>query len=179
MREALMATKAAADIEKMSFESALSELEQIVSKLERGDVELPRGRRRGGRGRARAKVDDHVLVRARDLGRNNGWAAGAISKEVDGVIGANFRPLLKPDWRALGLDPAWAQEFKEQAEARWRLHAWPSKASRPTAHGSHKRSRQRYLTSPAGAAATYLHLPTLIGAHVCRRQSYVILAAAV
>lgn len=35
-----MATKAAADIEKMSFESALSELEQIVSKLERGDVEL-------------------------------------------------------------------------------------------------------------------------------------------
>lgn len=35
-----MATKTAADIEKMSFESALSELEQIVSKLERGDVEL-------------------------------------------------------------------------------------------------------------------------------------------
>ena len=32
--------KAAADIDKMSFESALAELEQIVSKLERGDVEL-------------------------------------------------------------------------------------------------------------------------------------------
>jgi lambda family phage portal protein len=66
---------------------------------------------------------DRITARARDLGRNNGWAAGAISKEVDGVIGANFRPLLKPDWRALGLDPKWAQEFKEQAEARWRLHA--------------------------------------------------------
>ena len=35
-----MAAKAAAAIESMSFESALSELEQIVSKLERGDVEL-------------------------------------------------------------------------------------------------------------------------------------------
>ncbi|GGG77617.1 phage portal protein [Salipiger pallidus] len=66
---------------------------------------------------------DRITARARDLGRNNGWAAGAISKEVDGVIGANFRPLLKPDWRALGLSSDWAQEFKELVEARWRLHA--------------------------------------------------------
>ena len=35
-----MAAKAAAEIDKLSFEAALSELEQIVSKLERGDVEL-------------------------------------------------------------------------------------------------------------------------------------------
>ena len=66
---------------------------------------------------------DRITARARDLGRNNGWAAGAISKEVDGVIGANFRPLLKPDWRALGLSSEWAQAFKEVVEARWRLYA--------------------------------------------------------
>lgn len=66
---------------------------------------------------------DRITARSRDLGRNNGWAAGAIAKEVDGVIGANFRPLLKPDWRALGLDADWAQEFKETIEARWRTYA--------------------------------------------------------
>ena len=66
---------------------------------------------------------DRVAARARDLGRNNGWAAGAVTKEIDGVIGANFRPLLKPDWRALGLSPEWAREFKEAVEARWRTYA--------------------------------------------------------
>ena len=66
---------------------------------------------------------DRITARGRDLGRNNGWAAGAINKEVDGVIGANFRPLLKPDWRALGLSAEWAQAFKETIEARWRTYA--------------------------------------------------------
>ncbi|WP_146592213.1 phage portal protein [Puniceibacterium confluentis] len=66
---------------------------------------------------------DRVTARARDLVRNNGWAAGGVSKEVDSVIGSNFRPLLKPDWRALGLTAGWAREFKEVVEARWRLYA--------------------------------------------------------
>lgn len=35
-----MAKDASAAIDKMSFEAALAELETIVSKLERGDVEL-------------------------------------------------------------------------------------------------------------------------------------------
>jgi len=35
-----MAAKEAPDIDKMTFEAALAELEGIVSKLERGDVEL-------------------------------------------------------------------------------------------------------------------------------------------
>ncbi|ETX26860.1 phage portal protein [Roseivivax isoporae] len=66
---------------------------------------------------------DRVSARARDLVRNNGWATGAIAKEVDSVIGANFRPLLKPDWRALGLSAEWARAFKEAVEARWRSYA--------------------------------------------------------
>lgn len=64
-----------------------------------------------------------VTARARDLSRNNGWAAGGIAKEVDSVIGAAFRPLLKPDWQALGLSPDWATEFKRAVEARWRSYA--------------------------------------------------------
>jgi lambda family phage portal protein len=64
-----------------------------------------------------------ITSRARDMVRNNGWAAGAIAREVDGVIGGNFRPFCKPDWRALGLDSSWAKEFKDQVEARWRNYA--------------------------------------------------------
>ncbi|MAC81480.1 MAG: phage portal protein [Rhodobacteraceae bacterium] len=64
-----------------------------------------------------------VTARARDLTRNNGWAAGGVAKEVDAVIGATFRPLLKPDWQALGLSPEWAAEFKRLVEARWRSYA--------------------------------------------------------
>ncbi|MBO9451453.1 phage portal protein [Tropicibacter sp. R16_0] len=66
---------------------------------------------------------DKITARARDLARNNGWAAGAVSKEVDSIIGGNFRPFCKPDWRALGLDPVWAQEFKEEVQAKWRNYA--------------------------------------------------------
>lgn len=64
-----------------------------------------------------------IVSRARDLTRNNGWAAGAVNKEVDAVIGSNFRPLSKPDWKALGLSEEWAGEFKTQVEARWRQYA--------------------------------------------------------
>ncbi|MEI4485606.1 phage portal protein [Frigidibacter sp. MR17.14] len=64
-----------------------------------------------------------IVARSRDMVRNNGWAAGGIAKEVDAVIGASFRPLFKPDWKALGLDVEWASEFKVQAEGRWRNYA--------------------------------------------------------
>jgi lambda family phage portal protein len=66
---------------------------------------------------------DKIVGRARDLVRNNGWAAGSVSKEVDAIIGASFRPILKPDWKALGLSSDWAAEFKRDAEARFRNFA--------------------------------------------------------
>jgi lambda family phage portal protein len=64
-----------------------------------------------------------INARGRDLVRNNGWSAGAVAKEVDAIIGANFRPILKPDWRMLGLDAEWAKAFKETVEGRWRNYA--------------------------------------------------------
>lgn len=66
---------------------------------------------------------DMATARARDLVRNDGWAAGGVGKEVDSVIGANFRPLSKPDARALGLDDVWAKEFADAVDARWRSWA--------------------------------------------------------
>lgn len=64
-----------------------------------------------------------INARTRDLTRNNGYAAGAVGKEVDAIIGGNFRPFLKPDWRALGLDKEWAKDFKEIVTAEWRAYA--------------------------------------------------------
>ncbi|MBB3995299.1 lambda family phage portal protein [Sulfitobacter undariae] len=66
---------------------------------------------------------DKVSARTRDLSRNNGWAAGAITKECDSIIGGNFRPFLKPDWRLLGLSSEWAKDFKEEVEGRWGNYA--------------------------------------------------------
>lgn len=66
---------------------------------------------------------DTVTARARDLVRNNGFAAGAIQREVDAVVGARFRPSARPDWRALGIDARAAQDVADQMDAAWRLWA--------------------------------------------------------
>lgn len=66
---------------------------------------------------------DRIVGRARDIVRNNGWLSGAVAREVDGVVGAGFRPLVKPDWRALGLTEAWADDWKRTVEAQWRAYA--------------------------------------------------------
>lgn len=64
-----------------------------------------------------------IASRSRSMVRNNGWAAGFVSKEVDAVIGSRFRPMPKPDFGALGLSPEWAVEFKRQIQSNWRAYA--------------------------------------------------------
>lgn len=71
---------------------------------------------------------DTIVARIRDLVRNDGWASGAITRIVDGVIGADFRPIARPDWQALkafgpAFDRVWADEFGNAAEALWRSWA--------------------------------------------------------
>lgn len=66
---------------------------------------------------------EEITARVRDLARNNGWASGAIVKEVDAVLGANFRPSSKPDWRALGVSPEDATALGRDIEAAWRGYA--------------------------------------------------------
>lgn len=65
---------------------------------------------------------DVVTARVRDLARNNGFAAGAVQREVDAIIGGQFRPSAKPDWRALGIERETAVEIGAQMDAAWR--AW-------------------------------------------------------
>ncbi|WXG15815.1 phage portal protein [Xenorhabdus griffiniae] len=73
---------------------------------------------------------DRIVSRVRDLARNDGWAAGSITRVLDNAIGANFRPILKPDYRMLALltgnksfDVTWAAEYRKVIEAHWRSWA--------------------------------------------------------
>lgn len=63
-----------------------------------------------------------LVARSRDLARNNGIAAGGIQSILDNVVGTGLRLSATPDYRALGRDKAWADEWSEVVEAKWR--AW-------------------------------------------------------
>lgn len=74
---------------------------------------------------------DRIVARVRDLVRNDGWASGAVTRILDNAIGGHFRPLIKPDWRALkaytgnkAFDATWAHEFSQVASANWRSWAF-------------------------------------------------------
>lgn len=68
-----------------------------------------------------------VVARIRDLVRNDGWAAGAITRLTDSVIGGDLRLVATPRWKALSdlsgitaFDAVWAREFSSQAQSLWR-----------------------------------------------------------
>lgn len=74
---------------------------------------------------------DRIVSRVRDVVRNDGWAAGGITRILDNAIGAKFRPVFKPDHRALkaytgikAFDGTWADEFGRALEAAWRTWAY-------------------------------------------------------
>lgn len=73
---------------------------------------------------------DRIVSRVRDMVRNDGWAAGSVTRILDSAVGATFRPLAKADYRALqmmsgvkGFDAAWADEYGRAIEAAWRRWA--------------------------------------------------------
>ncbi|MBS0363683.1 MAG: phage portal protein [Proteobacteria bacterium] len=73
---------------------------------------------------------DTIVARARDLARNDGWASGAVTRLLDNAIGASFRPIAKPDHRALAaytansrFDPIWAEEYARWANGVYRSWA--------------------------------------------------------
>ena len=70
---------------------------------------------------------DRIVSRTRDIERNDGWARGGITRILDNVVGADFRPISKPDYRALAqhtglstFDEVWADEFGHAIDAAWR-----------------------------------------------------------
>ena len=73
---------------------------------------------------------DRITARARDLVRNDGWASGAVTRILDNQIGGNFRPMFKPDYKALRLrtgiksfDSTWAHEYAQVLAANYRVWA--------------------------------------------------------
>lgn len=73
---------------------------------------------------------DRIVARVRDLVRNDGWASGAVTRILDNAIGGHFRPIIKPDYKALAaytgnkaFDSGWASEFGRVAEAHYRSWA--------------------------------------------------------
>lgn len=71
---------------------------------------------------------DRIAGRTRDLRRNDPWVAGAISRILDSTIGAAYRFVSKPDYRALalhakGFDAVWANEYRQTLEALWRTYS--------------------------------------------------------
>lgn len=70
---------------------------------------------------------DRIVSRVRDLVRNDGWASGGITRILDAAVGGAFRPIAKPDYRALALhtgntafDAVWAEEYSRAAGIAWR-----------------------------------------------------------
>lgn len=73
---------------------------------------------------------DTIVARMRDLVRNDGWASGAVTRILDNAVGANFRPIFKPDFKALqaftgikAFDAEWAYEYSKALDASYRTWA--------------------------------------------------------
>ena len=73
---------------------------------------------------------DTIVARMRDMVRNDGWASGAITRVLDNAVGANFRPIFKPDFKALAhftgikqFDAQWAYEYSKAMDASYRTWA--------------------------------------------------------
>lgn len=64
-----------------------------------------------------------LQARTHDLSRNYALVAGGMQVQLDNIIGAGLKLCAKPDYRALGLNADWAEEWSRQTESKWRLYA--------------------------------------------------------
>ncbi|MFT8890838.1 MAG: phage portal protein [Acetobacter papayae] len=77
----------------------------------------------------RSPYRNRIVSRVRDLVRNDGWAAGAVTRVLDNAVGVMLRPVSKPDYRYLAhlsgnpaFDAQWAHEFARAVDSWYR--AW-------------------------------------------------------
>lgn len=68
-------------------------------------------------------------ARGRDMVQNDGYAMGAVNVHKDSIVGANYRLNAQPNWKIIGADEKWAEEFQQYYEARFNLlaeseHCW-------------------------------------------------------
>src|SRR4029453_5910258 len=66
---------------------------------------------------------DLLVARSRDLNRNNGVAAGAFQSLQDNAVGTGLRLACDPDYRALGRDKKWSEDWSRTTESLWRTWA--------------------------------------------------------
>ena len=64
-----------------------------------------------------------LVARSRDIGRNHGIASSGFQVQVDNVVGTGLRLAAMPDYRALGRDREWAEEWSRTTESLWRAYA--------------------------------------------------------
>lgn len=64
-----------------------------------------------------------LVSRSRDLTRNHGVAAGAVQTLTDNVVGTGLRLSALPDYKALGKNKEWADNWSRKTEALWRSWA--------------------------------------------------------
>jgi len=81
-----------------------------------------------------------IDARARDLIRNDGYMMGAVATHKDSIVGSHFILNSRPDYRALGLDETWSEEFQEEVESKFALwgesiDCWPDASGRNTFTG--------------------------------------------
>lgn len=79
-------------------------------------------------------------ARSRDMVQNDGYAAGAEAIHKDSIVGSQYRLNAKPNWRVLGADEKWAEEFQIIVENRFHTIAeseecWLDAARRNTFTG--------------------------------------------
>lgn len=66
---------------------------------------------------------DMADARGRESIQNDGYAMGAVNTHRDNIVGSEYRINCKPDWRTLGFDEAWAEEFQISQESEFNLFA--------------------------------------------------------
>lgn len=64
-----------------------------------------------------------VDTRVRDVMRNDAFLRNGVTIQQDSIVGERFLLNAKPDFKVLGLDDVWAEEFQEEVEAKFTLWA--------------------------------------------------------
>lgn len=67
------------------------------------------------------KVD--ADVRVRDILRNDAYVRNGVTIQQDSIVGERFLLNSKPNFKVLGLDEVWAEEFQQEVEAKFTLWA--------------------------------------------------------
>jgi len=68
-------------------------------------------------------VKETADARGKDMVQNDGYANGAVALHRDNIVGPQYRLNAQPNYRALGVEESWAEEFQEVVEARFNVLA--------------------------------------------------------